>query len=143
MDDETRELLKECSSGCKMAINSINQLREFVTDEKLKDIMDRYDKKHKQLEEDTAKLLQKYSSQEQEPGMMASMFSRFMTDLKLLVNKDDHQVAKLAMDGCNMGIQSLSEFINKYENASSESISIAKKIVKTEEQFMQELKEFL
>ena len=75
--------------------------------------------------------------------MMASMFSRFMTDIKLLVNKDDSQVAKLAMDGCNMGIQSLSEFINKYEDASSESIAIAKKIVKAEEQFMQELKEFL
>ena len=67
----------------------------------------------------------------------------FMTDIKLLVNKDDSQVAKLAMDGCNMGIQSLSEFINKYEDASSESIAIAKKIVKAEEQFMQELKEFL
>ena len=66
-----------------------------------------------------------------------------MTDIKLLVNKDDSQVAKLAMDGCNMGIQSLSEFINKYEDASSESIAIAKKIVKAEEQFMQELKEFL
>ena len=143
MEHHTRELLKECSSGCKMAINSINQMREFVTDEKLKCVLDQYDKKHKELEEDTAKLLQKHGSEEQEPGMMASMFSRFMTDIKLLVNKDDSQVAKLAMDGCNMGIQSLSEFINKYEDASSESIAIAKKIVKAEEQFMQELKEFL
>ena len=143
MEDHTRELLKECSSGCKMAINSINQMREFVTDEKLKCVLDQYDKKHKELEEDTAKLLQKHGSEEQEPGMMASMCSRFMTDIKLLVNKDDSQVAKLAMDGCNMGIQSLSEFINKYEDASSESIAIAKKIVKAEEQFMQELKEFL
>ena len=143
MEDHTRELLKECSSGCKMAINSINQMREFVTDEKLKCVLDQYDKKHKELEEDTAKLLQKHGSEEQEPGMMASKFSRFMTDITLLVNQDDSQAAKLAMDGCKIGIQSLSEFINKYEDASSESIAIAKKIVKAEEQFMQELKEFL
>ena len=63
-----------------------------------------------------------------------------MTDIKLLVNKDDSQVAKLAMDGCNMGIQSLSEFINKYEDASSESIAIAKKIVKQKNSLCRNLK---
>ena len=58
MEDHTRELLKECSSGCKMAINSINQMREFVTDEKLKCVLDQYDKKHKELEETTSKTWQ-------------------------------------------------------------------------------------
>lgn len=143
MDDQTKQLLKECSSGCKMAINSFNQMRDFIADEKLKYVIDHYDKKHKELEEETAKMLQKYGDEEKEPGMVATMFSRVMTDLKLMVNKDDTQVAKLAMDGCNMGIQSLSEFINKYHYASSESVSLAKKIVKTEEQLMKELKEFL
>ena len=143
MEDHTRELLKECSSGCKMAINSINQMREFVTDEKLKCVLDQYDKKHKELEEDTAKLLQKHGSEEQEPGMMASMFSRFMTDIKLLVNKDDSQVAKLAMDGCNMGIQSVGKFLNQYDQATKESRRLAEKLLQDEEDFMGKLREFL
>ena len=34
MEEQTGKLLKECSSGCKMAINSLNQVRDFVKDEK-------------------------------------------------------------------------------------------------------------
>lgn len=143
MEDQTRSLLQECSSGCKMAINSFNQMRDYVTDEKLKTVIDQYDKKHKELEEEVAKLLKEHNSQEQDPGMMAAMFSRMMTDLKLMMKKEDSQVAKLAMDGCNMGIQSLTEVINKYEYASAQSIALAKSIVKTEEQLVQDLKPFL
>ena len=42
-----------------------------------------------------------------------------------------------------MGIQSVSEYMNKYEEASPESIDLAKKIIKTEEDFMGEMKQFL
>ena len=47
------------------------------------------------------------------------------------------------MDGCNMGIQSVSEYLNQYPQASQESKSLAKKLVETEEMFMKELKKFL
>ena len=47
MEEQTGKLLKECSSGCKMAINSLNQVRDFVKDEKLHQLLDEYDKKHK------------------------------------------------------------------------------------------------
>ena len=40
MDEQTKKLLKECSSGCKMAINSLNQVRDFVKDEKLHQLLD-------------------------------------------------------------------------------------------------------
>lgn len=58
MEEQTRKLLKECSSGCKMAINSLNQVRDFVKDEKLHQLLDEYDKKHKALEEDISRLLE-------------------------------------------------------------------------------------
>ena len=64
-------------------------------------------------------------------------------EMKMLVHADSHQIAKLMMDGCNMGIQALSEKINQYAEASKESLDIAKKIVKAEEDFMAEMKEFL
>ena len=60
MEEQTGKLLKECSSGCKMAINSLNQVRDFVKDEKLHQLLDEYDKKHKALEEDISRLLEKH-----------------------------------------------------------------------------------
>ena len=105
MDAQTRGLLRECSLGCKMAINSFDQMRDFVKNEELKELMDTYDKKHKAYEEKAAKMLLEEGSQEKEPGMMASAFSKLTTEMKLMMKDDSSQVAKLVMDGCNMGIQ--------------------------------------
>ena len=35
MDEQTRLLLEECSSGCKMAVNSLEQTSEFIKDSEL------------------------------------------------------------------------------------------------------------
>lgn len=104
MEEQTGKLLKECSSGCKMAINSLNQVRDFVKDEKLHQLLDEYDKKHKALEEDISRLLEKHGEQEKNPHPAAAAFSRITTDVKLMLHDDSSQIAKLLMDGCNMGI---------------------------------------
>ena len=80
MDAQTRGLLRECSLGCKMAINSFDQMRDYVKNEELKELMDTYDKKHKAYEEKAAKMLLEEGSQEKEPGMMASAFSKLTTE---------------------------------------------------------------
>lgn len=74
---------------------------------------------------------------------MASAFSWISTEMKMMFKDDNNQIAKIMMNGCNMGIQSISEDINKYSNASGESVSLAKKIVKAEENFMKDLERFL
>ena len=74
---------------------------------------------------------------------MASVFSWITTEMKLMIKDDSRQIAKLMMDGCNMGIQSISEAVNENPEASGESKSAAKKLVKELEDFMKELKPFL
>lgn len=143
MNEDTRKLLEECNSGCKMALGSMKQVKEYIQDEKLKKIVESYKQKHKQLEIESSNLLKGAGNSEKEPGVMASMFSWFTTEMKLMIEDDGHQIAKLMMDGCNMGIQSISEYQNKYKEASKEATELAKKLVKTEENFMQEMKQFL
>ena len=143
MMNRAKKLLKECSSGCKMAINSLNQVRDFVKDEKLHQLLDQYDKKHKELEEEIGSALEKSGEKEMDPNPAAAMFSRLTTDVKLMLHDDSSQIAKLLMDGCNMGIQSIGKFLNEYKEASFESRSLAKKLVHMDEQLMKELKPFL
>ena len=45
-------------------------------------------------------------------GNDASAFSKMTTEMKLMMKDDSSQVAKLVMDGCNMGIQTLGGYIN-------------------------------
>lgn len=143
LNEDTKKLLDECSSGCKMATGSMNQVEEYVEDEKLKKVIDSYKQKHAKLDDEIAKMLQKEGKCEKEPGMMAATFSWFTTEMKLMMKSDNRQIAKLMMDGCNMGIQSISERQNECAEASAEALGAAKDLIKIEEDFMQKMKQFL
>lgn len=143
MNEDTRKLLEECTSGCKMAVESMGQVKEYIEDSELLQVIDSCKQKHEKLEQDAAALLAELGKPEKEPGAMASTFSLFTTEMKLMMNADNHKIAKLMMDGSNMGVQSLSEYQNKYAEASKEAKDVVKKLVKTEEDFMKELKPFL
>lgn len=143
MAADTIELLKECSSGCKMAINSIRQVREYAKDNRLAALLNDYADRHNELQQETAALLGEYHKVDEEPSAMARVCSWMDIEMKMLLEADSHQIAKLMMDGCNMGIQSVCEYINKYKAASDKSVEIAHKLVETEEKFMEEMQAFV
>ena len=52
VSQDTIELLKECDAGCKMAIDSMHQISKYVSDDKLKTIIQKYNDSHIKLEEE-------------------------------------------------------------------------------------------
>ncbi len=143
MQEDTRRLLQECNSGCKMAIHSMQQIQDYVTDEGLAKLIRESTQQHEKLEAESAKLLEENGEYEKEPGMMASTMSWLTTEMKMLMKRNDTEISKIMMNGCNMGIQSIVEKSHEYENASDESKNLAKRLVKEEEDFMQKLKKYL
>lgn len=143
MASQTVELLKECNSGCKMAINSMEQIMEYVQDKRQGEIIRSNTQKHRSLEDKIRQQLLDNNAKEDQPGLMASAMSWLSTEMKMSMHNDSNQVSKIMMDGCNMGIQSLSEYLNKYTEASKESRELAEELIKVEENFMEEMKQFL
>lgn len=143
MQEDTRRLLQECNSGCKMAINSMQQIQDYVTDEGLAMLIRESTESHEKLEDESTRLLEENGAYEKEPGVMASAMSWLTTEMKMLVKRSDTEVAKIMMDGCNMGIQSIVAKTHLYKNASEESKKLAERLVKEEEDFMKKLKEYL
>ena len=143
MDKQTVTLLKECNAGCKMAVGSIDRIKEFLMNAELEQTLTTCKEQHKKLEEESSKLLKEMGECEQQPDKIASAFSWITTEVKLLVKDDSTQIAKILMNGCNMGIQSISECMNKCPDASHGSISLAKKLVKCEEKLMEDMKKYL
>jgi hypothetical protein len=142
--EQTVKLLNECSKGCKMGIDSIEQVRKFITeDAELEKVIGHYDEKYKRLDEETAQQLRKYGEPEKEPPIMAEAFSWMTTEMKLMVKGNRREVAKLMIDGCSMGIKSISEALNSNTEAEEPAKSIAKKLVKALEDFMKDMKPFL
>ena len=50
MMTQTINLLDECNAGCKMAMNSMSQVMEYVRDEDLANVIDDYTVKHQNME---------------------------------------------------------------------------------------------
>lgn len=142
-ETHTVELLKECGNGCQMAQKSVKQVREFIHDEKLNHLLESYGEKHTEIEKKVIDMLARFGSKEETPGKMAEMGAWMSVEMGMLMHPDEHEAAKKMMDGCNMGIQSVSEYVNKYPDADEEAHDLAKKLIKIEEDFMVEMKEFV
>lgn len=48
---------------------------------------------------------------------MAQGMSWIKTNMKLAMNTSDETIAELMTDGCNMGVKSLSRYLNQYKAA--------------------------
>ena len=142
MEDHTIRLLKECDSGCKMAVSSMEQVLEYVSDAKLKKTIEENEEKHQDMEYEAYKQLVDLNQTGKEPEKLAYAFSWISTEFKMMKG-DDKQAAKIMMDGCNMGIQSICGFKNQYIGASKDSMALADRLVRTEEAFRDEMKAYL
>ena len=50
MDDQTKKLLKECNVGCKMALQSMTQVEDYLEDSELEQAVEDYRREHERVE---------------------------------------------------------------------------------------------
>lgn len=74
---------------------------------------------------------------------MAQGMSWMKTNVKLAMDESDATIADLITDGCNMGVKSLSRYLNQYQAADEETKDIAKKLIKQEEELSIHMRPFL
>lgn len=121
----------------------MEQVLSYVGDEKLKNIINNYNHQHIKIGDECHNLLSKYGSNEKDPQPMAKAMSFISTEIKMMSDNKTRKAAEIMMDGCNMGIKSVSSYINQYSHADNESMKLANKIVKLEQSFIDELRDFL
>ena len=143
MSNDTVKLLRECNAGCKSATNSMEQVLRYLDNEDLKMLIDEYNDKHIKLGDECHQMLNELDEEEKDPDKMAKTFSWISTEVKLMMDGNSQKIAELMIDGCNLGIKSLSKYINQYKNASNESVDLAKRLIKIEQEFMNELLKYL
>lgn len=127
------ELLKECDSGSKTAVNSIKEVLDNVQSEKLLKILSTALTEHEKLGDEVHDLLNKLGASGKDPAPMARAMSWMKINMKMMTSPDDKTVAHLMVDGCDMGIKQLNEYLNQYENADEEAKRLAKKLIRLEE----------
>ena len=75
MNNDTILLLKECHSGLKMAISSLDEVLDVIKNQKFKEICITSKNKHQTLKNEVDHLLKEHHLQEKEPSLLAKSMS--------------------------------------------------------------------
>lgn len=143
IEQDTIKLLRECDAGIKMGVSAINDVLDYVSSEELKKYLTESLEEHYDIKKDLEILLDKYHDNGKEPAPIAKGMSWMKTNIKLSINESDGVIADLITDGCNMGVKSLSRYLNQYRAADEDSKSFAKSLIKLEEKLGFQMRDYL
>jgi len=143
IEADTIKLLRECDAGVKMGISSIDDVTEYVRDGEMKKYLSDCRDEHDKLCGEIGELLHKYRDDGKEPNPIAKGMSWLKTNMKLTMDESDGTIAELITDGCNMGVKSLSRYLNQYAAADEVSKDITKRLINLEGQLAIDLRDYL
>ena len=143
IQDDTIKLLRECDAGVKMGIASIDDVLPHVTSDAFQKDLASCKQEHEKLGDEIRQLLDKYHDDGKQPNPMAKTMSKMKTGMKLSMQETDATIADLMTDGCNMGVKSLSRYLNQYKAADEVSKDIAKRLIKQEDQLIMQARPYL
>lgn len=141
--NDTVELLKQCNSGSKMAVNALDEVLPMVDSAKMRDLLRDNKAHHAELGNKLHDLIEAEGAREEDPPMMAKVMSDMSIGAKLIMHPNDKEIASILTDGCNMGIKSVNEYLNKYGEASGEAKRVSGELIDLEQQLMGDLTQYL
>ena len=143
IEQDTIRLLRECDAGVQMGVKSIDDVRDHVRDHEMKDILVTCKKEHENLSTEIERALSRFGGEGKDPNLFAEGMSKVKTEVKLRMKEEDGTIADLMIDGCNMGVKSLSRYLNQYAAADEKSKDIAKRLIRLEENLAVEMRKYL
>ena len=143
IEQDTIRLLRECDAGIRMGIASIEDVEKHAKGEGMKQILSDCREAHEMISEDLEKELARFQDEGKNPNPIAKGMSWMKTEMKLAMHESDSTIADLMVDGCNMGIKSLSRYLNEYKAADEEAKGIAKRLIALEDSLAQDLRAYL
>ena len=143
IEKDTVKLLRECDAGVKMGVSSIGDVINYVKNDKFKASLSASKKEHDKIDSEIRRELDRLGDDGKKPNPIAKGMSWVKTNVKMALDHSDGVIADLMTDGCNMGVKSLSKYLNKYEAADERSKDIAKRLIKLEEKLAVDIRGYL
>ena len=143
IEKDTVRLLRECSSGVRMGVDSIEDVLKYVESQPLHKLLSDCRDKHEVLGRETDNQLKRFGDEGKSPNPIAKGMSWMKTEVMLSMKDSDHTIADLITDGCNMGVKSLSKYLNQYAAADESSKDIAKRLISLEDRLAEDMRAWL
>ena len=126
-----------------MGVSSIEDVVEHIHAEPFRQRLVTCKKEHEKLDKELQGLLDTVGDDGKDPNPMAKGMSWVKTNFKMAMDHSDSTIAGLMTDGCNMGVKSLNQYLNKYQAASEESKDLTKRLINLEEDLAVDIRQYL
>ena len=143
IEQDTIKLLRECDAGIKMGVASIDDVLDRVSGADFRTMLNRCKEEHEALQSEVQQMLTRYGDEGKNPNPIAKGMSWMKTNMKLGMEESDATIADLMTDGCDMGVKSLSRYLNQYKAADERSKDVAKRLIHLEDQLGTNMRGYL
>ena len=143
MNSDTLNLLNECDSGIRMGEAAFKQVLPHAKDKELRHLLEVAKTTHATLGDEIQRMISDSGKTPKDAHPVARAMSSVKIGATLMVKASDKSIANLMTDGCDMGIKSLSGYLNQYKNATDEAKTVAKRLIASEEFLEGKLRSFL
>ena len=144
MKEHTIALLTECEAGLKMATGSMEQTLPKLSDPGFKTMFQDYYTKHAKLQEECKRQLKEQQKEEDQYEKNPPLIAKLMSDLKIAKCEDMGDVADFFIPMANMGNEDDRKMLKQiYAGIRKRVISLARKVIKMEQHFMEDLRAYL
>lgn len=137
------ELLNFIYQNSQMGVDTIDQLTGIVEDEKFKKQLESQFNEYREIHTAAKNLLNNNGYDEKGISAFDKIKTYLMINMQTLTDKSASHIAEMLIIGSNMGVINCVKNIKKYQDAEQEILDLMKKLLKFEENNVQELKEFL
>ncbi|MBQ6165557.1 MAG: hypothetical protein IJK23_13885 [Clostridia bacterium] len=142
-ENDSVKLLRECDAGVQMGVDSITDVLDDVRSDELREFLNACKAEHEGLRDEIQRELASRGVDGKAPNPIAKGMSKMKTGLNMAAMKSDATIAKLMTEGCNMGIESLSKYLNQYAAADERAQKLAKTLIAAEERLCVKMRAYL
>ena len=143
IEQDTVRLLRECDAGVKMGVESIEEVVDRVESKAFRQVLTESRQQHDRLDREIQQQLDRYQDEGKNPNPMAQGMSWIKTNAMLMMKPSDQTIADLMTDGCNMGVKSLSKYLNQFKAADETSKDLTRRLIHLESQLAEDIRCYL
>ncbi len=137
------ELLNFIYQNAQMGEETINHISDIIEDGELKRHLRDQSEEYDAIRDAAASLMNEHGYDGKGINAFEKIRTYLMIDLQTLTDKSISHIAEMLIVGSTMGVIQAIRNIRKYDGAQAEIISLMQRLQKTEENNIQQLKNFL
>jgi hypothetical protein len=141
--DENVELLNYIYQNAQMGIDTISQLLDIVEDNEYKGVLQSQYNEYKTIFDTADEKLKQHNKEGKDNSIYNKISSYIMINVKTLTDKTPSHISEMLIQGSTMGIIAITKKINSYKNTEPEFMELAKRLLKFEENNVEQCKQYL